>query len=334
MRRIPDARRLSALVAAGSDVDDGVRQVARRIAALHLRCGRSPAADDAAQGAAVLGRWEANHAGLAPLSHLLAEPELAERAIALARRYVAGRDPLFVDRIAAGRAVDGHGDLLADNIFLLAPGPRVLEAIEFGAPAGDGLVDVALLAMDLERLGASGLAKRFLAWYAEFTADRWPPSLAHFYIAYQAQVRAGVASRRAAQEGRTEARDADELLRLAERHLEAGKVNLVLAGGAPGATAVVPASAARSERVMLRSEEVREELAGIPAATPASAPLCAGVYSPVMTSLTYAELLHRARVLLERGETVVLDATWGEQSWREEARRVAAHASAELIELC
>jgi uncharacterized protein len=337
MRRMPDDRRLSTLVAAGRDATDGVREVARRVAAVHLRCGRSPAADAAARGAATLARWEANHTELAALAGLLRDPGLAERAVSLAHRYVAGREVLFEERIASGRAVDGHGDLLADDIFLLPDGPRILDALEFDSAlrAGDGLADVAFLAMDLERLGAPTLADRFLCWYAEFAADRWPASLAHFHVAYRAQVRAKVACLRAAQEGRGEAPEADALLWQAVRHLEAGRVGLVLVGGPPatGKTSVAGKLGARTECVVLRSDEVRKELAGIAATTPAVAPLLSGVYTPAMTALTYGELLHRARGLLERGESVVLDATWADPTWRDEARRVAALTCAELIEL-
>ncbi len=43
----------------------------------------------------------------------------------------AGRQPLFEQRVAAGRACDGHCDLLADDIFCLEDGPRVLDCLEF-----------------------------------------------------------------------------------------------------------------------------------------------------------------------------------------------------------
>jgi len=59
---------------------------------------------------------------------------------------------------------DGHGDLLAEDIFLLDDGLRVLDCIEFNDRLrhGDVLADVAFLAMDLERLGEPALAARFL----------------------------------------------------------------------------------------------------------------------------------------------------------------------------
>ena len=104
-------------------------------------------------------------------------------------------------RIAEGRAVDGHGDLLADDIFCLDDGPRILDCIEFDEALrlGDGLSDVAFLAMDLEHLGRPDLAQRFLDAYREATADVWPSSLEHHHVAYRAQVRAKVAAIRAAQ---------------------------------------------------------------------------------------------------------------------------------------
>lgn len=125
------------------------------------------------------------------------------------------------------------------------------------------------------------------------------------------------------------------LLRLALGHLQAGRVTLTLVGGAPatGKSTLARELGDRLASVVLRSDEVRKELAGLTAATPAGAPLCAGVYTPAMTSLTYGELLHRARGLLERGESVILDATWADPSWRQEARRVAGVAGAEPIEL-
>src|SRR5579862_1599150 len=60
MRRMPLERRLSTLAAAGADLSGTVREVARRVAALHLRSGRLPAADGAASVAAAAARWRAN----------------------------------------------------------------------------------------------------------------------------------------------------------------------------------------------------------------------------------------------------------------------------------
>ena len=97
---------------------------------------------------------------------LLADAGLAE-VERLARRFISGRSPLFDERIRAGRIVDGHGDLLADDIFCLDDGVRILDCLEFDDRLRwlDGLDDASFLAMDLERLGAPA-ACQFTGWYA------------------------------------------------------------------------------------------------------------------------------------------------------------------------
>jgi NAD(P)-dependent dehydrogenase (short-subunit alcohol dehydrogenase family) len=105
----------------------------------------------------------------------------------LTLRYLAGREALFAARMERRFVVDGHADLLADDIFCLADGPRILDCLEFDDRLRylDGLDDAAFLGMDLGRLGAPDLAAKFLAWYVEFAGDPAPPSLLHHYLAYR-----------------------------------------------------------------------------------------------------------------------------------------------------
>jgi predicted kinase len=69
---------------------------------------------------------------------------------------------------------------------------------------------------------------------------------------------------------------------------------------------------------------VRKDLAGIPHHQSAAAPLGFGLYSRERVDATYRELLTRARRLLELGESVVVDASWGSSDWRREAAELAA----------
>jgi predicted kinase len=237
----------------------------------------------------------------------------------LALRYVDGRGPLLADRAANGCVVDGHGDLIAEDVFCLADGPRVLDCLEFDDRLRwvDVLDDVAFLAMDLEHLGAPGAAERFLSWYREFSAMPVVPSLQHHFIAYRAFVRSKVASIRAAQQGEHGAADglANAFAKQALRHLHAGEVRMVLVGGAPGTgkSTLASALADRLGAVLLSSDHVRREL-----------PLAAGArYTDAGKDATYAAVLSRARASLEHGESVVLDATFGQTAWRRAAARVA-----------
>jgi aminoglycoside phosphotransferase family enzyme len=76
---------------------------------------------------------------------------------------------------------------------LLDDGPRFLDCLAFDAQyrTGDILGDIAFLAMDVEHIAGQQAGKRLLDWYAEFTGEHHPTSLAHHYIAYRAHVRQG-----------------------------------------------------------------------------------------------------------------------------------------------
>ncbi|HEY7071135.1 MAG TPA: AAA family ATPase [Acidimicrobiales bacterium] len=336
MRRMPDDRRLSTLVASGADVGDDLVRLARLVAAFHARAERSPAADRAAGRDALAGRWAANTASLLAEGDGIVDRDAVLEVDALAARYLEGRGQLFARRIREGRALDGHGDLLADDIFCLPDGPRALDCIEFddGLRLGDGLADVAFLAMDLEHLGRPDLAEHFLAAYREHAHDTWPASLGHHHVAYRAQVRAKVSAIRAGQGGGGGA-SARALLGMARRHLEAGAVRLVLVGGLPGtgkstlATGLGDALGA----TVLRSDELRKELAGLRPAQPAPAAFGEGLYRPEATAATYGEMLARAGVALGLGESVVLDASWTAAPWRARARELAARRCAGLVEI-
>ena len=200
---------------------------------------------------------------------------------------------------------------------------------------GDALADVAFLAMDLERMGRPDLAALFLDRYRTASGDSRPAALADHHIARRAHVRAKVACLRWSQGDAPSAGAADQLLRLCHDHLRRARVRLVLVGGAPGtgkstvARGVAPSLGAR----VLRSDEVRKELAGLSPLAPAPAPLDEGIYVPSMSDATYAELLARARRALVLGETVVLDATWRHPRWRKEAAALAGETSADLVEV-
>lgn len=337
MRRMPTERRLSALVLEGEPVEAALDALAEVIARFHAAAERSPEADEAAGSDALARRWAANTEGLAPFAGRFVDAGEVEAVDALASRYLTGRKTLFDERVSAGRALDGHGDLLADDIFLLDDGPRVLDCLEFddALRRDDGLADAAFLAMDLERLGRPDLGERFLASYRAVSGDAWPTTLAHHHIAYRAQVRAKVSAIRADQGVPDSAEKAQALLELSLHHLRAGTVRLILVGGLPGTgkSTLARGIGESTGAVVLRSDVVRKELFGLEPDQPAGARYQHGIYTPETTAAVYAELLLRARGALCRGEIVVLDASWTGETVRADARRIAHETASDLVEL-
>ncbi len=337
MRRMPGGRRLSALLRRGEPADGPVRAVARALAAQHAAAPRGALISAEGGRDALWRRWRENVEQARPLAAGLLPAAEIDEVDQRAGMFLAGRAPLFDARVRAGRIVDGHGDLLADDVFCLADGPRVLDCLEFDDRLRwlDGLDDAAFLAMDLERLGARDLAERFIGWYAEFSGDPAPPSLVHHYVAYRAFVRAKVACLRAAQGDPASGGQARLHMALALRHLRAGEVSVVLVGGLPGTgkSSLAQALAERLGWVVLASDRVRKELAGLEPDQPAPAAYGSGIYAPAWTERAYAELLSRAEAALASGESVLLDATWTSARWRSAAADMARRARARLVPL-
>nr|WP_116709999.1 AAA family ATPase [Actinomycetospora cinnamomea] len=336
MRRMPAERSLAALVRAGEPVDEHLRAVARRLAGFHSTAARGPEVDRQGTVDAARSRWAGVLDGLRRHAGTLLPADLVEHVVARAGEFLDGRRPVFDGRIAEGRVLDGHGDLLADDVFCLPDGPAILDCLEFDDHLRwvDGLDDAGFLAMDLERLGGADLAERFLRWYTEFSADPAPPALRHHFVAYRAAVRAAVTCIRVEQGG-DGAGLARDLLDLAARHLEAGRVRLVLVGGLPGTgkSTVAGGLADRLGATLLSSDRVRKEIAGLDPETSAAAGYRTGLYRPEHTDATYAELLRRAGDLLARGESVVLDASWTADAQREAAAALAARSAVPLTAL-
>ncbi|MGW4065138.1 bifunctional aminoglycoside phosphotransferase/ATP-binding protein [Amycolatopsis sp. NPDC004747] len=335
MRRMPEDRRLSTLVRRHEPLHATIRRLARRLATFHARAERGPGISADATRDAVRNRWRASFAQVRPFHGEVLDPATALEIEALAEGFLAGRGPLFDRRISEGHVVDGHGDLLADDVFCLDDGPRVLDCLEFDDHLRhvDVLDDVAFLAMDLDRLGAPELGERLLAGYREFAGDPAPPALVHHYLAYRAFVRVKVACLRHAQGDPGAAALVGEYADLTLRHLRLGQVRLVLVGGEPGTgkSTVAGGLADRLGATLLQSDRLRKELAGlVPVRRPAEG-YRQGLYDDHHTDATYAELVRRAGQLLALGETVVLDASWNAARHREPAAETAGRTSSLLV---
>jgi aminoglycoside phosphotransferase family enzyme/predicted kinase len=332
MRRLPASRALSALVrSAHPDVPPGLASLASLLARFHAEAARGPDIDDAARPAALTRTWQRCLWTLDGYRHILGDPDALEEVRSLALEYLCGRHALLEQRIAAGRVCDGHGDLLADDVFLLEDGPRVLDCIEFDPTLRhvDVAADVAFLAMDLERLGASAPAADFSLAYQVAADDHFPPTLFDHYVAARAVVRAEVACLRGpAPDGA----EAGRLLSLARAHLRRGRVVLVVVNGLPG-TGKSTLAQAVSERLgwpVLRSDEIRRDLVAPQWQGPLVAAVFPDAYSPPVTEATYAALVERARAALALGQPVIVDATFGDRRVRQAVESLAEQAAAPL----
>lgn len=339
MRRHPDERRLATLVRSGEPVEDQLAAVALVLARFHASASRGREVDAAGRVDAITARWQENvteleryAAGVVPGL----DPQMVAEIGRLANDFIGGRSVLFARRIAERKMVDGHADLLADDIFCLEDGPALLDCLEFDDHLRyvDVVDDAAFLAMDLEFLGRPDLAAMFLRTYVRLAEDDSPPALGDFYVAYRAVVRAKVDCVRHTQGSAGAAADAEHHLRIALDHLRAGAVRLVLVGGGPGTgkTTLARSLAERIGAQVISTDDVRAELVGQGQISGTPGALDEGLYTRENVDAVYDAVLRRAHLALCEGNTVILDGTWRDPRHRERARQLVAESGAMMFE--
>jgi hypothetical protein len=340
MRRLADGRDALTLLGAGALGPAHLRAAAERIAAFHARhaLGRPAPFDAAAWRERIDRPMRDNLASLRETAAAAALSAGALDALAGAWAEALGRAAAALEaRRQAGRAVDGHGDLhLAHLWFEAGPeAPLFVDCVEFTDDLRhiDAASDVAFLFMDLAYRGHAALGEGWLGAYAEASGDFDLYAVVDLYAAYRAAVRAKVAGLAAADreiaaaQREAAAASAGRHAALAARLLAPREpAALLLVGGSVGVgkSTVAAALAEAGGALLLTSDRTRKRLAGLAPAARAGAAPDAGLYTRAWGERTYAALLEHAAPALASGRTVVLDATWGERSRREAARRLAA----------
>lgn len=259
---------------------------------------------------------------------------LAGRVAALLREAGRRLGPVAADR-PARRC---HGDLHLRNIVLWQGRPAPFDAIDFNDDFTDidPLYDLAFLLMDLDHRGHPELATTCLnAWAERLSAEPSPePRIAYaglallpLYRACRAAIRAKVAGLTLDGRDDPKAAEARAYLELAAGYLEAPqRPRLIAVGGLSGSgkSTVARHLADRLGAIVLRSDAIRKGMWGIPE----TARLPREAYAPEVSPRVYAAMADRARMALDGGMPVILDAAHLREGERDAAAALAAEKAA------
>ncbi|WP_194745302.1 AAA family ATPase [Thermaurantiacus tibetensis] len=234
-------------------------------------------------------------------------------------------------RLGARRPVRGHGDLHLGNIAMVGGQPILFDALEFDEElaTGDVAYDLAFLLMDLWARGLRDEANLVMNRWMDLTADEAAGPLLPFLMAVRASIRAHVTATRARQTGDSAAAaEARRLLALATGLNAPVPPRLVAIGGLSGtgkssvARLLAAGLGAPPGARHLRSDVIRKRLHGVPPETrlPPSA------YGPGSWPPVRAEMHRLAKLALEGGQAVLLDAVHADPADRKAAALLAAAA--------
>lgn len=333
MKRLPQDATLENRLQNGLADAPELKAVARKIALFHSQAQQG-------EHISVYGRFEAiarnsreNFEQAAQQVGTTVSRAVFDRLHALTEGALTGHRALMESRAARGVPRDTHGDLHLDHVYLFPDLPPpdnllIVDCIEFNERFryADPVADMAFLVMDLLFHGRPDLARAFTEEYFQASSDEEAKALLPFYVAYRAVVRGKVEGFELLEKEIPEDERASALCRarahwllaLGELETRDRRPSLVLVGGLPGTgkSTLAQGLAAQAGFHLIRSDVVRKELAGLSAQQAARSPPGEGIYVPAWRDRTYAECLSRAEMLLDEGQRVMVDASFGEENKR------------------
>jgi aminoglycoside phosphotransferase family enzyme/predicted kinase len=285
---------------------------------------------------------DGNAAGFAEFGRACLEPSAAYRVTDESRRELERRAETLEWRRTSGFVRQCHGDLHLRNIVLLDGRPTLFDGVEFNDEISctDVLYDLAFLLMDLWRRELPGHANIVWNRYLFETADFNGICLLPLFQSCRAAVRAKTSATAAhlQRDGRRRSeleRAAREYLDMAERLLHPPRPCLVAIGGLSGsgkttlALSLAPSVGAVPGAVVLRSDEARKRLCGVPLVQR----LGPEGYSAHISERVYSTLAEQAEAVLREGHSVIADAVYARAADRRIIEQVAVATSTPFIGL-
>lgn len=331
MRRLDETSTLENLIVSNQLTEQRVEQLSKCLTGFYSTQAPAMAVSDE-----FLARLR--HHVLANCNDLMISLTGAEDSIQFSTnaqlRYLTLESDYFVQRVADGRVVDGHGDLRPDHIYFQWARPLIIDCIEFNSEyrINDVVDELAFLSMECDRLGNHEVGRALLASYLRSGNDDPRPALSTFYKSYRACVRSKVAALRAAQSvGKEKTRPLQRsrgYLELAMRYaVDLGSKLVIMVGGLSG-TGKSTLAAALQEPLsanMLQTDVVRKDIFAQDSAN--------GKYTRKGRKRVYDVMIGQMKDALSRSPTLILDGTFSSAEIRNAVCDQATKLGAKVLQI-
>lgn len=341
MRQLPDKLAMLQLLRRGNLDRNAVAKLARVLAQFHQSASTDGAIDSIGGWSTIKTNVEENFRQTEPFVGNFIDLHMFQIIKAATRSFLMRHKPLFDRRVKQKKIRDCHGDLRTEHIYF-ADGIQIIDCIEFNDRFrySDITSDLAFLTMDLDYEDYPLVAQELLSDYLLDTKDEEMLLLMDFYKCYRAYIRAKVncfylqACNAATGRRKKLLAQTRRYLDLAYRYaVQFTRPSIWVVCGLPaaGKTSLAEALSKILGVGILHSDIVRKQLFGLPPDSHHVVPFEEGIYSEQSTALVYGKLLMMAQEEIEKGDSIILDATFARCHQRDEALRLARDLDANIV---
>ncbi|MBI5892470.1 MAG: AAA family ATPase [Deltaproteobacteria bacterium] len=340
MKKLPSENMMDVMLKRGSVTDEMIVRMAKLVTDFHNMADTNPYISEFGKITAIKKNTDENFSQTLPIIGKTISQERYDRIKNYAESFLQEHKKAFENRIENGFIKDCHGDIHSEDICI-TNGIYIFDCIEFNERFrySDTVSDIAFLAMDLDFFNCHNLSKRFIDAYIKASKGDSVFEILDFYKCYRAYVRGKVEGFKSQQKEVAEAEREHAIIKakryfyLADLYAAGGfrPVVLVVCGLAgTGKTTLANAIGKEIGFKVISSDIVRKELAGIRPAEHRYDDFEKGIYTRDFTIKTYNEMMKKAEDFLRGGISIILDATFMADIFREMTVKLAKDTNADL----
>lgn len=341
MRRLPQEKMMDLGLKQNTITAEMIEKLAGKVAGFHKEAESSTETAKFGSLETIIQNTEENFDQAEPYLNRTISKKQYEDIKTYTRTFIKENSNLFEERVENGLIKDLHGDLHSAHICF-ENGISIYDCIEFNDRFryGDTASEIAFLAMDIDHYGRADLSRVFVESYIKASGDDGIKKLLKFYKCYRAYVRGKVANFKLndpyiSEEERTLTEHiAQSYFTLAHFYAQEKPMLFITTGlTGSGKSTFAKELAKTIPLTVISSDITRKILAGIPETEHRHVSSGSGIYSKDFTRLTYETILGGAEKVLKSGDSVLLDATFIKDEFREKAFKLAEDTGAKCFML-